>query len=304
MRALLLVLVGCAAPKSVIGCPKGTTLGEDNRCYAISDTDVVGVGGADGGDDAGADDGDEPALPDFIAEPITPVYDAAGVVAALDDALVNGLPTPREMIDPYLSVMAQGDAVCPGHPDDLDGRWLLGCYASTGAFFSGVAFWESDDRSGRREGMSGDFRLIDPEGFTLEVGGAGGFDIGSAADKPAGAAAHGSVLWQRDDRWAAEGLSWAWACEIDRVERSMQLLGSFGFKRHYLSFDGAYLSVDCAGASGIVELRDPAGPWHTLDFGDSCSPCAVHSFPDQPDGEVCFDFSPVVEPFLARLEAE
>ncbi|MBL8614737.1 MAG: hypothetical protein JNM72_03910 [Deltaproteobacteria bacterium] len=300
MRALLGVVVisGCAQPAVKVVCPAGATLGEDGRCYvevAVEDT---------GGEGGGLTEEPGPPLPDLAADDITPAYDSAGLVAALDDALQHGLPTPADMIEPYLAIMAEGDPYCPGQPNDLDGRWLLGCLALSGAYYSGIAFWEQDLRAGHNEGLSGDFRLKDSEGYTLEVGGAAGWSISDGVPRGGGVFAHGSVLWERDSRWMGEVLSWSWDGEFNLDERSIVLRGSFGFRSHYISFENALLTPTCRGGSGVLRLRDPNGPWHELDYGGACAPCAVHRFPGQPDDEVCYDLSPLVEPLLTRLEGE
>lgn len=300
MSALLgaVLASGCAQPAVKVVCPEGATLGEDGRCYLevpVEDS---------GGEGGGLSEEPGPPLPDLAAEDIAPAYDAAGLVVALDDALQHGLPTPPDVIEPYLAIMAEGDPFCPGQPDDLDGRWLLGCLALSGAFYSGIAFWEQDLRAGHNEGMSGDFRLKDSEGYTLEVGGAVGWSRTDRAPRGGLVFAHGSVLWERDTRWMGDVLSWSWHGEYSLDERSVVIGGSFGFRGHYVSFDQATLSGSCAGASGVVRVRDPNGPWHELDYGGSCSPCAVHTFPGQPEDEVCYDFSPLVEPLLSRLEGE
>ncbi|MFM2248513.1 MAG: hypothetical protein RL071_4588 [Pseudomonadota bacterium] len=295
---LLLAVAACADPTVKVVCPDGATLGEDGRCYVTVDRADSGGAG-----DGAAEDADPP-LPDLAVEDIVPAYDGAGLVAALDDALRDGLPSPPDMIEPYLAIMAEGDPFCPGQPDDLDGRWLLGCLALSGAYYSGIAFWEQDLRAGHNEGLSGDFRLKDGAGYTLEVGGAGGWSVSNSAPRGGVFFAHGSVLWERDTRWMGEVLSWSWDGNFNLDDRSLRLQGSVGFRSHYLSFESAQLSAICAGASGQIRVRDPNGPWHELDYGDGCSPCAVHRFPGQPDGEVCYDFSPVVEPLLTRLEGE
>lgn len=281
------VLAGaCAAPGVRVVCAESGVLGKDGRCYDLVDDTAAG--------DAG------PGLPAVPGEPPRAAWDREGLVAALEDAGAVGLPTPFGLTAGYVEVMAQGDAVCPGDPVELDGRFLRGCTTASGAFFSGVSRWMPDEAPGALLfGVHGDFLLLDRLGRRLELGGGASWNATSAGATEMHIELGATAIWEGDSGPLADGLSAALTGTLSRAggEASMELQGSLGYAGYALGFHHVTLAAGCPGAAGTVDLRDPGLGWHRLDFGPDCAPCADWSYEGEAMGEVCADLSPFIAPY-------
>lgn len=291
----------CAAPGVRTVCEKSGFLGEDGRCYDVVGDSAAPVEAEEGGGADGA-----VGLPEVEGEALRAAWDGPALTAALEAAAAEGLPTPFSLAAGYAEVMGQGDARCPGDPYELDGRFLRGCTASSGAFYSGVSNWVPIHSRGRLEyGVNGDFMLFDRAGRRLEVGGGVGWNVGSLDDPVMKITQSVTAIWEGDPGSLATGLSASMEGTLSRAggDLSMELHGSIGFSGYALAFRRATLLASCRGAEGVVELRDPGLGWHRLDFGPSCAPCADWSFQGVEMGELCVDLSPLIHTYADAWSA-
>jgi hypothetical protein len=86
--------------------------------------------------------------------------------------------------------------------------------------------------------------------------------------------------------------------ELRRADagRELGIEGAVGFGGSWMAFDHVVLAEGACGwaPTGAVEVRDPGGAWHRLDFGATCTPCADVVFDGAAAlGEVCVDLSAV-----------
>ncbi len=250
---------------------------------------------------------DEGYFPEIDRPAAIAQWQPEDIPPAISAALVDGFPNAAPLHEIYLGMLAMGDEVCPGHDDHIDGLWLYGCTAESGYWFSGVSDTLSISNMNEEVwGFSGDLKFRDPELNTF----AGGGHVLHAQRHSTEPGVHeflqGTWFWEGDQQrsWFANGISGL--LEVDLLRTSvdtLQLNGAIGFNDINLHFETMELSSDCNwGATGVLSIRDPGGAWHRLDFADSCSSCAQASFNDAPTGEVCLDFEPFVEPFVAYLD--
>ena len=278
----------CAEPGVRLVCAQSGVLGKDGRCY-----DIVG-------DTADGEPAPGPGLPRVEGEDLRAAWDQEGLVAALAAAAAEGLPTPFAVTAGYTEIMAQGDAACPGDPVELDGRFLRGCTAASGAFFSGVSRWMPNEAPGALlRGVHGDFMLLDRAGRRLELGGGVTWSTDSMSASRMSIILSATTIWEGDPGALGSGISSALEGSLSRAngDLALDLQGSLAYSGYAFGFHGARIAASCAGAAGVVDVRDPSLGWHALDFGPACSPCAEWSYEGAAMGEVCVDLSPMVQPY-------
>jgi hypothetical protein len=295
-----LLAVGCAAPAVKTVCEEGGLLAEDGRCY-----DIVDDSAAPAPEDQEQEDGDGGAgqtstLPQLEADALRAAWDGPALVAALESAAAVGLPTPFGLTAAYAEVMAQGDSRCPANPYELDGRFLRGCTADSGAFYSGVSTWIPVHRRTEFEfGVNGDFMLFDRDGRRLEVGGGVGWQAESRDAPVIKFGLYVTAVWEGDPGPLHDGLSASLDGSLSRGagRQALEVNGSVAFAGYAFAFRRAGFATDCVGGSGSVELRDPSLGWHRLDFGSTCTPCGTWSFEGAEMGELCVDLSPMIQTY-------
>ena len=294
MRAALLLLAGCAAD------PAGT-----------APASTPGVEDRSGPTDTGGSD-----LP-AVSRPSTQAdWSPADVEAAVARALADGLPDPWAIQEDYLWVLSHGNSACPGHPTYIDDTHLLGCETGSGWFYSGVSEWlvtEGVTEDGAQwdaiEAL-GDILFRSPEGAELEAGGHVKWTrIRSATGLVTGFSTEvqGSWRWEGDDAWLAETVSGLYATELGRGEagRFVEIDGAARVYGVDLAFDGVRIEEGACGwaPTGTLRVRDPSTAWHTVAFGEACTPCGAASFQGAATGEVCVDLAPVADGLAPHLEA-
>ena len=247
-----------------------------------------------------------PGLPDEEPPQATPTWSAEDVQSALAVALADGLPDPRFEHDQYLELLSHGNADCPGHDTYIDDRFVYGCNTASGYYYSGVSNYLTADETVEGERVAsvevnGDFQFRDDRDQFFEVGGHSIQRTTWPADGSAGVRwleHSGTWLWEGHDSWLRTGASGRFSMTLTKPSgtRVLEVEGAIGFDQTWMAFDQLTLAeAGCAWApSGALEIRDPGGAWHRLDFGETCSPCGDLVFDgDTPLGEVCLDLSAI-----------
>ncbi len=263
----------------------------------------------------GPTDSGLPGLPEIDGGPTQASWTATDIDAALQEALGQGIPDPWTLQAQLLEVFSHGDGACPGHPNYIDDRNLLGCTAASGWMYSGVSEWT--ELHGEVEGMPiegeltfGDIIFASPEGLVFEVGGFvqwmrlrdARFDVARIETQH-----QGSWHWDGDPIWLDQTVSGRYQIRMERVDgnRQITLTGAARVRGIDLDFQDLLLEEgDCAWAPrGALAVRDPAGGWHRLDFGEACQPCASPSYQGgEPQGEVCVDLAAIPAGLMAELD--
>lgn len=245
-----------------------------------------------------------PDLPHVDAPTNTATWSAAEVGVALESALSAGLPDPRYEHDQYLALLSHGGPECPGHETYIDDRFVYGCNAVSGYYYSGVSNYLSSDETidGARiveVEVNGDFLFRDPLDHVFEVGGHTRIHTTWPADGASGERwleHSGTWLWERHESWLQGGASGRFSMTLRHGDDGRELVveGAVGFGGIWMAFEDMVLTEEACGwaPTGVAEVRDPGGAWHRLDFGASCTPCAAVVFDGATDlGEVCVDLS-------------
>ena len=252
-----------------------------------------------------------PELPELEAPAEQAQWSAADIEAAIEAALVDGYPDAGYMQTAYLEVLSHGDDICPGHETYIDDRWLYGCTADSGYWFSGVSeYIQEVTPEYDAVIVAGDLRFEDPSGNEFSIGGHAAVATGSKGDRVGTfLEISGSWIWEGDPTasWLVGGISGAQSTLIGRskVMDIIELTGAISFNGVSLDFEGLSLLSSCDWqAVGAMSIRDPTGIWHRLDYGEACSSCAHGSWGETELGEVCPDLSPIVAtaaPYLKDL---
>jgi hypothetical protein len=232
-------------------------------------------------DSTAAPDPTEDIAVDVVAE-----WSAAELEAALDSVLTAPVPDVRDARDAYLAALAMGDADCPGSPDQLGGADLRGCTTDSGYSYAGVATYMTDPSGGFV--LSGDFEILTPDGRRFVGGGAlseGIFDGGWNT--------RWTGIWslEGDEGWLGHGVGAWWTESGGEGPQGpwVELADGLTYGDVSLWFDRLRHDLGTCpdGASGVLRVRDPSGGWFSLDYGDTCAPCAALSFEGEPLGESC-----------------
>lgn len=248
-------------------------------------------------------------VPDGV-EVVEPAFSGDEVFAELDAVFAAGLPDVYQLLDGYFSLLAQGDADCPGI--DAVG-FSAGCTASTGYAYLGVSTYEEFTQTGKN-GMvsanwmlSGDFEILTPDGLTFDSGGL----ISGMTFQDSGVWASTTNIggtWGYDALEGAmgEGMSAALMMTAghDQVDL-INLEGTITIGGRSVGFTP--LSVDMTHCDGLqistLQVRDPSGYWYTVTFDDPCSGCGTATFYDgQVVGQGCLDMPARLQALFEFLE--
>lgn len=252
-------------------------------------------------------DSGAPIEPPAIAlEASQPVWDGPAVEAALEAALVDGMPTPAPPILAYFGLMALGDELCPGDPSQLTDAVILGCTAANGAWFGGVSEWldvagglpnPGNYQHYQVQSLVGDFEIRDPSGRVFRAGGNMTRVLWSrVGTRGFSGELVGTWGWEGDAGWLADGLSANLSIRAfeDRGGDRLRLQG--GLQVHGLALELRPLRYGPACPSqpeGAVEIRDPSGAWHHLELG-ACEACGQLWVGGEGDPvEICPDLSAI-----------
>lgn len=256
------------------------------------------------------EDGDEtpivhdtgtPGLPNIEQELVEPSLSPTQVAEELSIALTD-LPDPEEVIATYLTLMSQGDETCPGSEHIITDTWLYGCDATTGYSYAGVSDWLEGtfDQAGQvleLTGVAGDFRIDQPDGVRMDVG---GHAIALSNSNMWIGELVGSWRFGQGSPWLAHGYSGHLVVEVIRDTMS-RVRGAINVNGTHLAARDLVLMATCGyGPTGGLSLRDANGGWYRMDFTE-CNDCASVTFEGTEIGEACVDFGPLVETLGGRL---
>lgn len=224
-----------------------------------------------------------------------PTYTGQQVGDVLNMSLTLGLPDPSSLLATFQGMFAGSDADCP----TIDGDYSMTLYV---AYCNSDAGWTYQGVSGFEPGNGADFwlmgdcyitdadghtytcageleRTTTDDGFELKMTGIWGYE---ASPTPWIAKVPSMALWESKD---ADGV---------------HLDGSYGSGETYMYFDEVTVADGCP--TGAVWLRDPAGSWYVLTFGESCDGCGEVTYGDEDLGEACINMATPAESLSVRME--
>ncbi len=252
-----------------------------------------------------------PAVDDTHATAVWSVEEAADRLA---EVARSPLPAPRVARDAYFTLMALGDASCPGDPYQLMSTHVPndGCGADSGARFIGISRWLAGDAvEGSNDVESfllyGDMRIVEPDHDALEAGGFAGLKIASSAGRFARRGeVSGSWVQENGRDWLGEGLSGTLVMDhvVQEGVPRARVTGGVARPSATVYYEDLTFDPDCGeNARGAVSARDPSGGWWRYDLGDTrCDGCGTLAFEDEPATEVCVDVAPLAAAIDVALD--
>ena len=260
------------------------------------------------------------------------VFDADTIELALDDAITGVTRvTAAPVLDAYAVALEQME---PGCPDwyEVDGNafWYAYCTTDGGSSFDGYGFttlYEDADAFGDGSAwdltaISGSATIRDPDGHTFHLG--GGIYDGTGTN-PDGARlwvsqVAGGFVWdapQAAGTWLAEPsapsmLLYGIQYDLGGPENYFYLTGSVeglsaaasAVRFDEVAIGSTALGLQCSAEPlGTISVRDAQGAWWDVRFdvdeggrltGD-CDGCGGVFTGDTYHGEVCADFSPLLD---------
>ena len=295
------------------------------------------TGGADSDVVQGGDSGDLPSAYEFVPdEEETEGFDETLAAEALQ-AVVDEVRTfsADPVLEAYAGAMEDADENCPiWYEYEGDSYWFANCESSAGAKFEGYAFayeYEDTDISGDGQlwdGLAayGSLKIIDADGYTLEIGGVvqelgGENDYGDVWYNQV----YGGFTWDHPDAegsWLAED---QWPSLIQyalyypdyfdiRAYTGSGAVSGLSSTWHTADLNNVAIISELAGfpcdeePAGSVAIRNGDGHWFDVVFdvqidekSDSyelvgaCDGCGTAYSGDEVVGEVCADFSGLLE---------
>ena len=242
--------------------------------------------------------GTEPEIPSFSEAQPEPTWDAAQVASTLELALGH-LPEPKLVVGAYLELMSLGDENCPGDAYQILDDFVSGCTSDNGYFYSGVTNFEFGESEWKGdlfdyEALVGDFWIDTPDGERLEGGGHATWAWNTHHTH---IDIQGTWLWSGSETgWLSDGFSGDFVAKYFTGE-GIELNGAIDVSGVYVAMSDFYLVASCGwGPEGLLQLRDPAGGWYSLQLS-FCDPCGMVQFNGTDLGEACLDLSAVVANF-------
>ncbi len=274
----------------------------------------------------------EPA-PYIYEEDAPPVAEltAAELEGAIEGAVALSLTLNAGPIFPaYEAAMAGAEDACPAWYDYQGSQyWYDTCTATTGAHYSGYSFFQSyvdydagDGNLYNGNSVYGVARIVTPDGYTYEAG-------GSATNLVATGPGYVYFSSQVAGAFAWDGPEAAGTWLETGVSPDITLLGyvvadagnyvmidgglsGLGGELDTVVFDAVVLYDAGLGSpcptepGGVVSVRDPGGSWYDVvfdgpsDYGveadaDLCDGCGAAFFRGEPLGEVCVDFTTLLD---------
>lgn len=233
-------------------------------------------------------------------DPVAPTLTAADVEARADRAVAGGLPLASVFFSAYVDILlAHGNDGCPSgwnEPPYATRADIDGCTTADGWVFAGLVDRGTEVEGAEiRETCAGDAWGMDPEGRSLVLGGSLAWTVDAEA---------GTWSEQLDGSWGYEGAE-GWQAELPSTAITVSgegenavVVGGISFDDVVVFYDG--LRLDAAAcprsiAGGEVRVRDEAGGWSVVSFGEDCSACgdAVYEPDGSVLGEVCLDVGPL-----------
>lgn len=267
---------------------------------------------------------DPPLVPSehrYDAPDRAPALDAADVQAALDESwprLVGA--NPVAVYDAYSLAMAQDSNGCPGVREAFGLEvWDNGCTTSSGWAFEGrsgarhTSNWEIDGQVYEEYGafLQSDCRMRSPQGEEMSFAGYGELMDWTDADRTRWFSSWlmGEYAWESatgDGTWLTE----AWSLSVI-VETGSEVDGV-----RWMRIDGGASGVDAPlgtitaqalelrsdaactrEPTGALSVRTDEGDVYVATFGadEACDACGEVRFGDVPLGDVCLDFSAMID---------
>jgi hypothetical protein len=276
---------------------------------------------------------DEEPAPYIFPEEDAPVPTLAA--ADLEDAVASAVATVLDLdaapiFPAYAAAMAGSDTGCPYYYDyQGSAYWYDQCTADGGASYSGYSFYQLyqdyDDGAGNLyngESIYGVARIDTADGHTFEAGGSAQLLVATASTYTYySSVIAGSFAWdgpEADGTWMAEGLS----PDVTMVGYVVPAYGNYmqvdggvsglGGDLDTVVFDAVTIFEESLGSTcptepgGVISVRDADGNWYDVvfdgpaDYGEVsdpalCDGCGSAWFRGEPLGEVCADFSALLD---------
>jgi hypothetical protein len=252
-------------------------------------------------------------------------WDVTDIEEQLNFLVQSPFPISKDIVDGYLTLMQQGDWLCPGDAYELNPDLINGCSASTGYYYHGIAeCFLTEDFDFVFENLSaetiqlpdlenwttengyflvGDFEILRPNGIPFS---AGGWVMDGRFKRDSDDILFGGITgsWKDEEgenQWHKDGVSGLFFYLME--PNLLKFDGVINLYGTHLRFVDFQVETACStGFQGLLEIRDPNGRWHKLSSNSVCS-CATHSYQGiTSDEEVCIDWSIVFEGYQEHLE--
>lgn len=261
--------------------------------------------------------------------------DAAELEVAIESAVALALTLNAGPVFPaYDAAMAGAEEACPAYYSAEGSRyWYDSCTASSGAIYSGYSFYQLYDDFDAGDGslydgqaVYGVAQIVTPDGYTYEAGGSAQNLVASGLGYTYfSSVIAGSFSWNGPEAagtWLETGVS----PDITMLGYTAPGYGNYMLLDGGLSglggldaslldtvvFDSVLLFSAALGSScptepgGVVSVRDDSGNWYDVVFDgptesgevsdpDLCDGCGSAWFRGEPLGEVCADFSRLLD---------
>ena len=253
---------------------------------------------------------------------LAPQWTKEEVGEELEAALSYGLPRGEVFRDHILALLAQGDADCPGHEDQISSveYGLEGCVADSGYTYRGILVYEEEfdeDESTQvllQKVSMADFEIIHPSGEIFYGGGSMDYERLQPLDANGHRESRALIrgMWAdplHEESWFSTGVSTylSMLMEEDNGETMLQLEGTLGIGGHHLYFNNIeFLSSDCdtQPRSGSIWIRQPDSSWFQLEFPADCG-CPDLMWNDtEAFGTLCVDTSIIHASLLQSMGAD
>lgn len=283
-------------------------------------------------EDAESPAGTSDPVPYVYEEEDPPVADLSAadlegsIEAAIDLALsLNATP----VFPAYAVAMAAAETGCPSYYES-EGNvyWYDQCTTSAGASFAGYSFYQLYDQYDAGDGAVYDGEAVygvaqvrTADGHTFEAGGSAYALVATAETYTYHASViAGSFAWDGPEAagtWLGDGVApdvtlVAYVTEYGDLVQIDGGLSGMGGQLDTVVFDMLTLYEAGLGSTcptepgGVVSVRDSAGNWYDVVFDgpteyggasdpDLCDGCGAAYFRGEPLGEVCVDFTTLLD---------
>lgn len=223
-----------------------------------------------------------------------------------------GVVEPVLARDSYLWLQSQGDLECPGDsPFQLMGI-IEPCTSDSGYTYSGItimrggtgplAFPDSFT-------LLADCYIIDPDGNRFVGAGELKYQSwGDVATGGIGVTSEGIWSYPNAEGWVGVDNSvWLDAIASWRdggSEWYVKLDGATTLNGTSVYYDEVYVSHDCLGGWGLIQLRGEHGYWYDLPLKGDCSGCAEVGYGSTTLGEACLNTAELGRTFFDAYQPE
>lgn len=237
---------------------------------------------------------------EIIAPELAPEWDPQALVDSAAGLLAWGFPESETLRETYVEMMSHGDESCPGDAYQLNDDVVIGCYADSGYFYSGISTYISDDyEGGAKRIFTAELWIIDDAGRKFTASG----DTQYRRHED-GWNTWWTGSWVHDgaEGWLGEGISGE--IYASKEGGSFSLGGYLDIGPNTAEIASLQFNQEhCPGEfSAQIWIRDPSGLWFLWEA--PCGQCGSLSL----DGEVvgdalCLDLMTPSTALIARMEA-